>query len=87
MTLIVMGDVGSIAEVHKFLFSLGKPRPQGESKIPSSAGVRVNWLCLEISPNGVLYWSIGVLILKTKKRWLELSEFLEVLFLLKKNIT
>jgi hypothetical protein len=23
-------------------------------------GVRVNWLCLEITPNGVLeYWSIG----------------------------
>ncbi len=43
------------------LFSLGKPRPLG--------GVRVNWLCLEITPNGVLeYWSIGVLVLKTKKR-------------------
>jgi hypothetical protein len=44
-----------------FLFSLGKPRPLG--------GVRVNWLCLEITPNGVLeYWSVGVLVLKTKKR-------------------
>ncbi len=32
-------------------------------------GVRVNWLCLEITPNGVLeYWSVGVLVLKTKKR-------------------
>jgi len=28
------------------LFSSGKPRPLG--------GVRVNWLCLETTPNGVL---------------------------------
>ena len=35
------------------LFSLGKPRPQG--------GVRVNWLCLEITLKGVLeYWSVDL---------------------------
>jgi hypothetical protein len=62
----------NILKLH-VLFSLGKPRPQG--------GVRVNWLCLEITPNGVLeYWSIGVLILKTKKRWFELSKLLKVCF-------
>jgi len=32
------------------------------------------------------YWSLGVLILKKKKRWFELSELLKVLFLLKKRI-
>jgi len=31
-------------------------------------------------------WSIGVLILKTKKRWFELSKLLNVLFLLNKRI-
>jgi hypothetical protein len=73
------GYVPACFPPRRFLFSLGKPRPLG--------GVRVNWLCLEITPNGVLeYWSIGVLILKTKKRWFELSKLLKVLFLLKKRI-
>jgi len=42
---------------------------------------------LEITPNGVLeYRSIGVLILKKKKRWFEPSKLFKVLFLLKKRI-
>ena len=43
--------------------------PPARRSYGSESKVRVNWACLEITPNGVLeYWSIGVLVLKTKKR-------------------